>query len=62
MLQTAGELQEIVIAPYMIQPADNGKKRTYYRITDSGKAYYREKCEEWQLTKDVIERFISEKN
>ena len=42
--------------------AENGKRRTYYQITDSGRKYYREKCEEWQLTKDVIERFISEKN
>lgn len=38
-----------------------GKKRTYYRITDSGKKYYEEKCEEWNLTKEVIENFI-EKN
>ena len=39
--------------------ADNGKRRTYYRITDSGQKYYTEKCEEWFLTKDVIDRFIS---
>ena len=39
--------------------AENGKRRTYYQITDEGKKYYLEKCEEWQLTKDVIERFIS---
>ena len=39
--------------------AENGKKRTYYRITEAGTDYYREKCEEWSLTKDVIERFIS---
>lgn len=37
-----------------------GKKRTYYRITDLGRAYYKEKCEEWKLTKEVIERFIEE--
>lgn len=37
--------------------AENGKKRTYYEITDSGKAYYLEKCEEWKLTKDVINIF-----
>lgn len=36
----------------------NGKKRTYYQITDLGREYYREKCEEWTLTKDVIQRFI----
>ena len=40
------------------QNAENGKKRTYYRITDKGKEYYSNKCEEWNLTKDVIERFI----
>lgn len=35
-----------------------GKRRTYYRITESGRSYYREKCEEWQLTKEVVEKFI----
>ncbi len=40
------------------QEAENGKRRTYYRITEAGTAYYLEKCEEWLLTKDVIERFI----
>lgn len=37
-----------------------GKRRTYYRITPNGLAYYKEKCEEWELTKDVINRFIKE--
>lgn len=36
----------------------NSKRRTYYRITEAGKNYYKEKCEEWNLTKDVIEKFI----
>ena len=35
-----------------------GKRRTYYKITDTGRAYYQEKCEEWALTKEVVERFI----
>ena len=35
-----------------------GKRRTYYRITDLGRSYYAEKCEEWSLTQDVISRFI----
>lgn len=35
-----------------------GKRRTYYRITEQGRSYYREKCEEWSLTKEVIEHFI----
>lgn len=39
----------------------NGKKRTYYRITEAGKEHYRNKCEEWDLTKDVVEKFISNK-
>lgn len=41
------------------QEAENGKRRTYYQITEEGRIYYHEKCEEWHLTKDVIERFIS---
>ena len=39
-------------------PEGNGKKRTYYRITDSGREYYRSKCDEWSLTKEVVESFI----
>ena len=41
------------------QEADNGKRRTYYRITEKGKMYYHEKCEEWKLTQEVVEKFIS---
>lgn len=37
----------------------NGKKRTYYRITDAGRDFYKDKCEEWELTKDVVEKFIT---
>lgn len=40
------------------QEADNGKKRTYYRITQKGRDYYSEKCEEWNLTKEVVGKFI----
>lgn len=36
----------------------SGKKRTYYRITDSGNQYYDEKCREWDLTKIIIENYI----
>lgn len=36
----------------------NGKRRTYYRLTANGRNYYHEKCEEWQLTKEVVEKFI----
>ena len=44
------------------QEADNGKRRTYYRITDKGRMYYNEKCEEWKLTQEVVEKFISQNN
>lgn len=36
-----------------------GKRRTYYRITEAGRLYYREKCDEWKLTKEVVENFIA---
>ena len=35
-----------------------GKRRTYYRITELGRQYYREKCEEGMLTQEVVEKFI----
>ena len=36
----------------------SGKKRTYYKITKDGNDYYNQKCEEWELTKIIIENFI----
>lgn len=38
--------------------AENGKKRTYYQITPMGSSYYTSKCQEWNLTRNVIELFI----
>ena len=35
-----------------------GKRRTYYRITDAGRAYYHTKREEWNLTQEVVSKFI----
>ncbi len=40
------------------QVGENGKNRTYYKITDKGKDHFKDKCEEWALTKDVIDRFV----
>ncbi|MGI6736071.1 MAG: PadR family transcriptional regulator [Anaerovoracaceae bacterium] len=45
---------------YRDDTASGGKRRTYYRITERGRAYYCEKCREWNLTRDVISRFIDE--
>ena len=42
------------------QYADNGKRRTYYAITDKGRQYYQSKVEEWILIKDIVEHFIKE--
>lgn len=39
----------------------NGKRRTYYRVTPEGMAYYGEKCKEWEVTKEVIDKFIVRK-
>lgn len=37
-----------------------GKRRTYYRITAAGQAYYWDKCREWQITQEVINKFVKE--
>lgn len=37
-----------------------GKRRTYFKITPKGREFYKEKCVEWDLTKNVINRFIKE--
>jgi len=39
-----------------------GKRRTYYRITSKGHAYYKEKCDEWKVIKEVMSKFIKEMN
>ena len=35
-----------------------GRERTYYALTEDGRAYYRQKCTEWGLTKSLITKFI----
>ena len=39
-----------------------GRERTYYTLTDDGRRYYRQKCAEWMLTKDLITKFILEES
>lgn len=36
----------------------NGKQRIYYKITFEGAAFYQEKCEEWELVKEVVNCFV----
>lgn len=38
--------------------SESSKPRTYYRITAAGNEYLRAKCEEWQATKAVVDRFV----
>ena len=38
-----------------------GKKRTYYKITSDGKTYYKDKCMEWKVTKEMVNKFIKER-
>jgi len=35
-----------------------GRERTYYKMTDAGRQYYRRKCIEWAHTIDLITGFI----
>ena len=40
------------------QLAENGRQRTYYRMTEAGRKYYHEKCDEWKVTKEVVDCFV----
>ena len=48
------------IESFVDEDLAGGKKRTYYRITPAAMEHYRAKCEEWTLTKEVIEKFIAD--
>lgn len=50
------------VESYSVEDETTGKKRTYYKITTVGLEYYNTKCEEWELTKEVIELFVSKEN
>ncbi len=54
-MEKNGYIQSFIAQP---DANGNGKKRTYYQITELGRQYYEEKCEEWFLTKEVVENFI----
>ena len=50
--------KNVYVESFSDQDNTAGKRRTYYRITELGRQYYREKCEEWMLTQEVVEKFI----
>lgn len=56
-MEKNGFVESYVVEP---SPETGGKRRTYYKITQTGEEYYKEKCDEWVLTKDVIEIFINQ--
>jgi len=37
-----------------------GRTRTYYALTNEGRRHYQQKCSEWALTKELINKFIKE--
>lgn len=37
--------------------SESGKPRTYYQLTESGRAAFLAKCREWEATKAVIDHF-----
>ena len=50
--------EKYVIKETTLYSAFTRMERNGYRITDAGRTYYREKCAEWQLTQEVVEKFI----
>lgn len=38
----------------------HGGRRKYYRITTLGKAFYRERIEEWKTIKEIVDIFMEE--
>lgn len=38
--------------------SESGKQRTYYRLTDDGHELLAKKCEEWEQTKILVDRFV----
>ena len=57
-MEKNGYIESFVVEPVA---TGSGKKRTYYRITEQGREHYRLKCEEWTLTKEVVEHFMPAK-
>jgi len=48
------------LRPYSGGSQSGGRERTYYSLTDEGRMYYRQKCTEWELTQELISKFILE--
>lgn len=38
-----------------------GRPRTYYTVTDAGRGYFAEKCDEWQVIRQIVDRFTTDK-
>ena len=53
-------LEKGYLESYRMTEDVSTRKRIYYRITKKGFVYYYDKCKEWELTRDVINRFAKE--
>jgi PadR family transcriptional regulator, regulatory protein PadR len=39
----------------------HGRKRKYYKVTESGQDYFQDKVKQWQVTKEIIDTLMEEK-
>lgn len=46
------------ITSYMGEDNINGGKRKYYKITDEGKEYLKEKKKEWKNNKNILDKLL----
>ncbi len=53
-------LKQGYLESYRVTDDISVRKRIYYHITKKGFVYYYDKCKEWELTRDVINRFAKE--
>lgn len=46
------------ISSYILDIQSGGRERRYYKITNNGLEYLKEKLMEWEITKEVVENII----
>lgn len=53
-------LEEKGVVEAFWSEGENGRKRKYYRITEKGKGYLKEKEEEWEFFKGSVDKVLWE--
>jgi len=56
-----GRLEKKELIESYMGTKSHGSKRRYYKITTLGKAYYKEKLNEWKELRDVLETLLEVK-